>query len=261
MRIAEPLKEIVNSIGMKLKLIPAGKFAMGSPDSDKDASSDEKPQHPVEITRPFYLGIHQVTRGQFGRFVEATRYQTEAEKDGKGGYGYDVSSKKWVQNPKFTWRSAGFEQTNNHPVVNVSWNDASEFCNWLSRQEGQQYRLPTEAESEYACRARSTTRFSFGDGEDLLGQYGWYAANSNNQTHPVGEKKANAFGLHDMHGNVWEWCLDGYDAEYYGTSPGRDPLGPEQAANRVIRGGSWSLDPQVALPVMACRHGITPGYR
>ncbi len=133
----EPPKEVVNSIGMKLKLIPAGEFLMGSPESDKDASGDEKPQHRVRITQPFYLGIHQVTRGQFERFVEATRYQTEAEKDGKGGYGWDASSNKWVQDPKFTWRSPGFDQTDDHPVVNVSWNDALAFCDWLSRQEGQ----------------------------------------------------------------------------------------------------------------------------
>ncbi|MGP0069268.1 MAG: formylglycine-generating enzyme family protein [Isosphaeraceae bacterium] len=242
-----------------MKLIPAGEFLMGSPDSDKDASDDEKPQHRVRITQSFYLGMHQVTRGQFGRFVEATRYQTEAEKDGKGGYGWDASSNKWEQNPKFTWRSAGFEQTDNHPVVNVSWDDASAFCDWLSRQEGQPYRLPTEAEWEYACRAGTTTRFSFGDSENLLGQYAWYAANSTNQTHPVGEKKPNTFGLHDMHGNVWEWCSDGYEADYYKKSPASDPLGSEQAVLRVIRGGSWYNDPQSARS--ACRDWITPGFR
>ena len=234
-------KEIVNSIGMKLKLIPAGEFEMGSPESDSAASADEKPQHTVRITQPFYLGIHQVTRGQFGQFVEAARYQTDAEKDGKGGYGWNASSEKWERNPKFTWRSAGFEQTDDHPVVNVSWNDARAFCDWLSKKEGQEYRLPTEAEWEYACRAGTTTRFSFGDDEKLLGQYAWYRGNSNNQTHPVGEKKANAFGLHDMHGNVWEWCMDWCGVDYYKTSPASDPPGPGLGEGRVFRGGSWSL--------------------
>ncbi len=242
----EPPKEVVNSIGMKLKLVPAGEFLMGSPDSDEDALEHEAPPHRVRITQPIYLGIYQATRGQFGRFVEATRYQTDAEKDGQGGYGREASSSKWVQSPQFTWRSAGFEQTDDHPVVNVSWYDASAFCEWLSCQEGQPYRLLTEAEWEYACRAGTTMRFSFGDSEIILGQYAWYLANSNNQTHPVGEKKANAFGLHDLHGNVWEWCWDEYDAEYYKKSPASDPRGPEQACHRVFRGGGWFNVPQDA---------------
>ena len=245
-RISEPRAEIVNSVGMKLKRIPAGELLMGSPENDPDVSNDEKPQHRVRITQPFYLGIHQVTRGQFRRFIEATRYQTEAEKDGKGGWGWDASAGKWFQNPKFTWRSPSFDQTDDHPVVNVSWNDATAFSDWLSRQEGQEYRLPTEAEWEYACRAGTTTRFSFGDEENALGQYAWYSANASNQTHPVGERKPNAFGLYDMHGNVWEWCWDGYDADYYKRSPADNPRGPEPAAPRVIRGGSWRIGPQNA---------------
>jgi formylglycine-generating enzyme required for sulfatase activity len=244
-RSSEPPKENENTIGMKLKLIPAGEFLMGSPDSDKDAWSGEKPQHRVRITQPFYLGIHQVTRGQYRRFVEATYYQIEAEKDGK-----------------VMWTSTGFEQTEDHPVVNVSWNDASAFCEWLSQQEGQQYRLPTEAEWEYACRAKTTTRFCFGDDEKLLVQYGWYSGNSNKQTHPVGEKKANAFGLKDMHGNVWEWCRDGFDVGYYKNSQNwgtDDPLGPEKALNRVSRGGGWDNEPCRARS--ASRDWFTPEYR
>jgi formylglycine-generating enzyme required for sulfatase activity len=190
----------VGSIGMKLKLIPAGEFLMGSPDSDPDADNGEKLRLRVRIMKPFYLGVYPVTRGQFRRFVEAAGYRTEAEKVGKGGRGWDGAAGNWVQNPKFTWRSPGFEQTDDHPVVNVSWNDASAFCEWLSGQEGQKYRLPTEAEWEYACRAGSQTRYCFGDDEKMLGEYAWYAANSGSRTHAVGEKKPNAFGLHDMHG-------------------------------------------------------------
>jgi formylglycine-generating enzyme required for sulfatase activity len=270
--------EIVNSIGMNLKLNPAGEFLMGSPGSDLVASNDEKPQHRVRITQPFYLGIHQVTRGQFRRFVDASGYKTEAEKDRKGGWCWDAGATKWVQDPKYTWRSPGFDQTDEHPVVNVSWNDVEAFCNALSQKEGLSpfstikgqtvsvpdwngpgYRLPTEAEWEYACRAGSQTRYCFGDDEKTLGEYAWYFANSGDRTHPVGEKKPNAFGLHDMHGNVWEWCWDGYDADYYRQSPAADPRGSDQAASRVIRGGSWRFAPHFARS--AYRSWYAPVYR
>jgi formylglycine-generating enzyme required for sulfatase activity len=258
---AEPVEspqEIVNSIDMKLRLIPDGEFFMGSLESDRDASENEKPQHRVRITQPFYLGIHPVTRGQFRRFVEANSYRSEAEKDDKGGWGR-VAGQKWVQDPKFTWHSPEFDQTDDHPVVNVSWNDAKAFSDWLSRQEGQNYRLPTEAEWEYACRAGTTTRFSFGDDGNALGQHAWYFANSNNQAHPVGKKKPNAFGLYDMHGHVWEWCSDWYGADYYKRLPAVDPQGPGPAANKVIRGGSWDSGHQHARS--ACRFWLAPGYR
>ena len=114
---------ITNSIGMKLVLIPAGEFLMGSPDSDKDASDEEKPQHRVRITRPFYLGATEVTAGQFRRFVEQTGYRTEAERDGTGGWGRNEAKQKWEHDPKYTWRNPGFAQTDDHPVVLVSWND------------------------------------------------------------------------------------------------------------------------------------------
>src|SRR5262249_11114718 len=133
-----------------------------------------------------------------------------------------------------------------HPVVNVSWNDAAAFGDWLCRQESQKYRLPTEAVREYACRAGTATRVSFGDGENALGQYAWDSANSNNQTHPVGERQPDGFGLYDMLGNVWEWCWDWYDADYYKQSQRDDPQGPEPAAYRVFRGGSWGDVPQIA---------------
>jgi formylglycine-generating enzyme required for sulfatase activity len=138
-------------------------------------------------------------------------------------------------------------------VVFVTWNDARAFCDWLSKKEGKQYRLPTEAEWEYACRAGSPSRFHFGNDEAELGQYAWYSENSKGQTHPVGQKKANAFGLHDMHGNVWQWCADWYDSAYYQNSPKEDPQGPNTAgASRVIRGGSWDDSPRL------CRSAYRP---
>jgi formylglycine-generating enzyme required for sulfatase activity len=287
-----------NSIGMELSPIPAGEFEMGSPESDEDAQNEEKPQHRVRITQPFYLGVHPVTVGQFRRFVEATGYQTDAEKDGEGGLGWDAAANGWRENPKFNWRSSGRDETDDHPVVNVTWFDATAFSDWLSAQEGQKYRLPTEAEWEYACRAGTTTRYSFGDEPEALGQYAWYVVNSNRRTHPVGEKKPNGFGLYDMHGHVWEWCYDWFDPFYYKRSPVDDPCGPFRrwcsvwydqssrewcydwdneedyelppdedpdprgpicAPHRVFRGGGWHNDPR--LERSAYRSAYTPERR
>jgi formylglycine-generating enzyme required for sulfatase activity len=201
-----------NSIGMAMLLIPAGEFTMGSPDGD----SDEKPPHKVRITKPFWLGKCEVTVGQFRKFVADSKYDA-----GTG------------------WQTAFASQTDDHPVVNVSWDDAKAFCDWLTKKESKKYRLPTEAEWEYACRAGTQTQWSFGDNESDLGTYAWFSGNSSNQTHPVGQKQPNAWGLYDMHGNVWEWCADWYDSGYYGKSSANDPTGPEGGSSRVYRGGSW----------------------
>jgi len=146
-----------DSRGKKLVLIPAGEFMMGSPE-DEEERNDEEKQHRVRITRSFYLGIHEVTIAQFRRFVDDTKYKTEAEKDELGGLGWNEAEGKFKVDPKYTWRNSGFKQEDSHPVVNVSWNDAEAFCAWLSKKEGQAYRLPTEAEWEYACRAGTRNR-------------------------------------------------------------------------------------------------------
>ncbi len=261
--LSGPSGEVTNSVGMKLKLIPAGEFDMGSPDSDVHAFCNEKPQHRVLITQPFYLGIHEVTCGQFRRFVEATRHQTDAEKDGRGGWGLDPKPPvRWFQSPEFTWRYSGFDPTDDHPVQNVSWNDATAFCEWLSRREGQTYRLPTEAEWEYACRAGTRTSYHSGDDRNTLAKVAkvlserdveefcnWGAfAHIDRRLFPapVGRFPPNAFGLYDMHGNVSEWCPDWYADSYYQWSPGADPQGPgpEHAFGyRVVCGGSGFDDP------------------
>ena len=199
---------ITNSLGMKFTLIKAGEFLMGSPDTDKDAEDAEKPQHRVRITRPFYLGVHEVTRGQFRRFVDDTGYQTEAEKDGKGGWGWNEDAKKFEQNPRYTWLNPGFEQTDLHPVVNVSWNDAVAFAEWLGRKEGKTYRLPTEAEWEYACRAGTTTRFFCGDDAEGLAEVGNVADGTAKAKYPD-----------------WTWTIAAQDGFVY-TAPG-GPLPPE----------------------------------
>ena len=271
---------ITDSIGMKLVLIPPGEFIMGSEESAEamvnyfnatygielkaEGYNREHPKHRVRITRPFYLGTYPVTVGQFRRFVQDADYKTDAEKDGKGGEGYDSATGKWEKKkPEYTWRSLGFEQTDEHPVVNVSWNDAVAFCEWISRKEGKTYRLPTEAEWEYACRAGTTTRYWSGDNPEKLAGAGnvrdatlktkfpkWghtiRAHDGYVFTSPVGSYRANPFGLYDMHGNAWQWCADWYGEKYYAASPLEDPIGPDSGWSRVLRGGSWSYGPTLA---------------
>jgi formylglycine-generating enzyme required for sulfatase activity len=255
-----PPSLITNSIGIKLKLIPACQFLMGSADNDKDAQDDEKPWHWVRINEPFYLGVTEVTRGQFRRFVDDAQYKTEAEKDGKGGWGWNAEKEKFEQDPKFTWLNPGFDQSDEHPVVNVSWNDAQAFISWLSRKEGKTYRLPTEAEWEYACRAGTKTKYVGGDDPETLAAFGNVADRTAKRkypksrtiaardgyvyTAPVGQFRANAFGLYDMHGNVWEWCSDRYAADYYKWSPVDNPQGDAGTSFRVGRGGGWSYGPR-----------------
>jgi formylglycine-generating enzyme required for sulfatase activity len=247
--------EITNSIGMKFMLIPPGEFMMGSSQTEvanllKDAAGEwyydivreliqsESPQHTVRITKPFYVAIHEVTVGKFTAFVEATGYKTEAETDGKGG----STSFPWQQRPDLNWKNMGSEQSDQHPVVNVTWNDAVAFCKWLSEKEGSKYRLPSEAQWEYACRAGSATRWSFGDNKADLDRYAWYEPNrgGGRLSKPVGQKSANGLGLFDMCGNVWEWCSDRYSPDYYGDSPADDPIGPSRGNWRVCRGGAFN---------------------
>jgi formylglycine-generating enzyme required for sulfatase activity/serine/threonine protein kinase len=248
---------ITNSIGMKLALIPAGEFLMGSPDDDKGAQANERPQHRVRITRPFYMGIYEVTQGQYRAVAGVNPSQ--------------------------------FNGSDDLPVERVSWFEAVEFCNALSEKDrlkpfyrieriggnrtmtipdrnGHGYRLPTEAEWEYACRAGSTTKFSFGDDATRLGEFGWYDGNSDRKTQKVGQKRPNAWGLYDLHGNVWEWCWDSSERCYEPTNVGYheqprvdDPLGPPQAAYRVHRGGSWSDGFRVDRS--ARRYALPAGHR
>src|SRR5262249_55004975 len=154
--------------------------------------------HEVEITHPFYMGQTEVTVGQFRQFVKATGYQTQAEREG-GAYRYNPTNGEWKKDANTNWLDPGPPQTDDHPVINVSWNDAVEFCNWLSKQEGKNYRLPTEAEWEYSCRAASKGRWSFGDNERQLLNYASILSNSQQHTWPVAGLKENPWGLYDMH--------------------------------------------------------------
>jgi formylglycine-generating enzyme required for sulfatase activity len=229
---ADPV--LTNSQSMKLVLISAGSFTMGSPTDESRREMDEV-QHQVQITNDFYLAATEVTRGQFAVFVRETHYKTDAE------YSGDPAN----------WRNAGIDQQDNHPVVFVSWHDADAYCDWLSKKEGQRYRLPSEAEWEYSARAGgqnafgesaiiSTTEANFNGNtrygrSSELGQY-------RKSTIAVGRFAPNAWGLHDMVGNVWEWCGDWYGRYHSGLQV--DPTGPRVGTVRVARGGSWANAPE-----------------
>lgn len=253
---------------MKMVKIPAGEFRMGSdvtpksvldqaPGGEPLSDGSERPAHRVKISRPFYMGAHEVTVGQFRAFVDATGHKTDAEELGEGE-GLNPKTRKLNSGPAFNWKFNGLPQTDDHPVVNVSWNDATAFCKWMSKKEGATYRLPTEAEWEYACRAGSNSFFGLGDDTTCLeGHANLADAALRNETGdlivpmfapwndrypytaPVGQFKANAWGLYDMHGNVTEWCADSYEA--YRPEDQVDPLG--SGPYRVCRGSCWHFHP------------------
>jgi formylglycine-generating enzyme required for sulfatase activity len=212
------------------------------PGTRKEWIAKERPAHRVEISHPFYLSKYETTLGQFKTFVAETGYKTDAEKDWKGGQG--VSEKgELTRNVKFNWRDWGTVQTDNTPAVNVSDADAIEFCKWLSGKEGKTYRLPTEAEWEYTCRAGTITQFYNGDDPKQLqkiANFGDFPKNNRMYTLPVGRLAPNNFGLYDMSGNVEEWCADlAAPDNYYDRSPEIDPEGPEHGMYRIARGGDW----------------------
>jgi len=225
-RVALARDTLTNSLGMKFVRIPAGEFMMGSTDQEiadalklnnddlfrEDARSGA-PRHKVRITQDFFMGVCEVTQSQY----EAVMGTTPSKfRDAKGA----------------------------RPVEQVTWYDAKAFCEWLNsnddaRPVGYEYRLPTEAEWEYACRAGTTTRYSFGDDDGALDNHYWHKGNSGDQTHGVGTKQPNAWGLFDVHGNVWEWCEDFYGPEFYRQAPVEDPVNRMNDGTRVERGGSW----------------------
>jgi formylglycine-generating enzyme required for sulfatase activity len=287
-----------NLLGMQFSRLPAGEFTMGSGDraalqADHPFSSphdlqNESPPHRVKLTRPFEIGAHEVTVGQFRKFVEVTGYRTTAER-ASGPRTFHPESTKQLDvfrpDPRHSWREPGFPQTDRHPVTCVSWQDAVAFCQWLSDKDNAVYRLPTEAEWEYACRAGSDGWYTCGDAPDKLYRHANVADAALEAEHPdtvarqrvvalaegqgdgfvytapVGSLEPNSWGLYDMHGNVWEWCSDKYDAQYYeslvkpldrqdrATHVFADPRGPadtpqhEHGDWRSLRGGSWYASP------------------
>ncbi len=232
--------EMSSKAGMKLRLIPPGEFLMGAPENDVDASPEEKPQHRVKLTKPFYMGTTEVTVGQFRQFVEATSYVTQAESDDKGAFTVQEQARKEAM----VWHRMDDnrdKKDDNLPVRGVSWEDARRFCEWLTESESMTYRLPTEAEWEYACRAGSTTRYSFGDLIDEQRVSGRIEGRPG-PLHAVARFPPNAFGLFDMHGNLNEICLD--SGRLFTADDISDPVGsldPTQPA--VVRGGACSSAP------------------
>ena len=203
-----------NSLGMRFSRLPGGTFVMGSPEGE-EARKDDEQQHQITISKPFYMQITEVTQGQWKTVM---------------------GTEPWTGNIRV-------KEGTNYAATWISREEAVEFCKKLSEREGALYRLPTEAEWEYACRAGTKTAWSFGNDAKLLDDYAWHQKNTSLEgegyTHQVGLKKPNAFGLYDMHGNVWEWCYDYYKDDHYKTSFKRDPTGPTTGSSYVFRGGSW----------------------
>ena len=244
--------EMENSIGMKFRVIPPGEFMMGSSEEEivklleeaketdewtKDflvsinGKPSETPRHHVTITSPFAIGEYEVTLGQFREFIETSGYRTDAERDGRGGTGFKDGANIYAA--EFLWSNVGMNPapTDDYPVVNTSWNDARAFCEWLSEKEGVKYRLPVEAEWEFACRAGCETRFFFGDNDAQLQQFAslWFQ--------PVGSQEANAYGLFDVHGNAWEWCVG--NSRQYSVQPVVYSGSEGDKSVPVLRGGSF----------------------
>ncbi len=245
-------------LGPKMVRIPAGSFTslrsvtsyrMG--DIQGGGDSDEKPVHRVSVGK-FAMGMYEVTKGQFSKFVNATGYRTDAEKQG--------SCFTWIGNSSGkNWRNLGFSQNNNHPVTCISWNDATAYAKWLSNQTGNKYRLPTEAEWEYAARAGTETKYWWGNdiGRNKANCDGCGSQWDNKQTAPVGSFSANKFGLYDTSGNVWEWTCSEKTDKYNGKE--KNCINKNSNKNRVLRGGSWYNRPRNVRTANRFRN--TPDFR
>jgi sulfatase modifying factor 1 len=262
----------------EMVVIPEGRSLMGSPKEEPGRKDTEGPQHRVTIARSYALGKHEVTVGEFKRFMQATRYQTAAERDPDRGIRvWDEEKNEWARSRGKSWRNPGFTQDDSHPVVGVSWNDALAYVDWLAKQTGQAYRLPSEAEWEHAVRAGTTTaRFWGGDANQACAyaNVGDRSLKSSRpkwpyvihecedgflETAPVGRFAANRFGLHDMIGNVWEWTQDCWNDSYTGAPWDGLPWPQGDCGRRVVRGGSWYDPPEFARA--AFRNWSGPGLR
>jgi len=246
----KPVQE--NSLGMSLALVPPGEFDAVYMDPNVSAIKPEMMRRRLRISQPFDLGATEVTVAQFRRFADATGYQTDAEKDGKGGHNSDGGEPK----PEWNWKNPGsYKQTDDMPVVQVSWNDANAFCEWLSKEEGVRYRLPTEAEWEFACRAGSDGYHAVCEKERELTQHAWVKENGSAGgafVRPVANWSANAFGLFDVLGNAWEWCADGGDRRSDERTHAVDPWG--WFVYPSVRGCGFDVPAKDTHPAFRRRH-------
>ncbi len=290
---------VENSLGIQLTVIPPGEFWMGSPETEIGRSANED-RHRVQLTQPILVGIHEITLGQFKQFIEITNYETEAESD-YGGHGWDMDNRRMDgPHPQYFWNHTGWEPyTDEHPVVNLTWNDAIAFCNWMSRHEalpqyydvshdrntarilgGDGYRLLTEAEWEYVCRAGTVTTYWHGEDAEGLANVGNIGDGTATEVcgdytpwpfiraqdgfafgAPIGQFRPNPFGLVDTHGNVWEWCWDSYHENAYRERAivSVDPVVSTSTELRVVRGASF--DGGASHARSANRDGLAPSHR
>ena len=225
--------------------VPGGAYLRGSPSTEKGRKDNEGPQHPVQV-KAFWIGKCEVTWGEYDLFWEKKADEkppmTDADKKADA-----ITRPSKANHHDIDW---GYGRGKNQPVIAIHHHGAMEYCRWLSAKTGKLYRLPTEVEWEWACRAGTTTAFSFGDDPSKLGEYAWIESNSNDMPHPVAMKKPNPWGLHDMHGNVAEWCVDEHDPKVYATFPlDKLSLNPvklpgNKRFGHVVRGGSWIDAPE-----------------
>jgi formylglycine-generating enzyme len=290
----KPLKTVSNSIGMSLVRIDPGEFWMGALLPAEEVAelfkaegatarefTTDYPRHKVQITKPFFMGQHEVTVGQFHKFVAETNYVSDAQRDGLAGTGWNQQTKKMESGLQYTWLNPGWTTYDDtHPVVNVSWNDAQRFCRWLSQKEKTPYRLPTEAEWEYACRAGTQTLYWNGDAPEKLTQIANVGDTTAQEkfpeltsslvktsdgfvfTAPVGSFAANPWGLYDMHGNVAEFVADVYNADAYRGRAGTttvDPLVISGSESHPHRGGHFKTSSRSVRS--AVRTFFVPGLR
>ncbi|KAB2870403.1 MAG: SUMF1/EgtB/PvdO family nonheme iron enzyme [Bacteroidales bacterium] len=245
----------VRIVGLDVITIKGGTFIMGS----ERGQNDETP-HSITLSH-FSIMRYEVSVFQFKQFIEVTGYRTDADKQ-TGGYGSLVwDGSKWKKQDGVNWKcgvggNLRLTSEYSNPVIHISWNDAVAYSQWLSQKTGKKWRLPTEAEWEYAARGGQDYAYS---GGEIIDELGWYNLNSSNVTHPVGQRKPNDYGLFDMTGNVWEWCSDWYGDTYYQISPINNPQGPLSGAGRVLRGGGWYDEPGICR--VANRFANDPAYR